>query len=305
MRSRLGILTLLLSLASLTPAGAATHIGLGYIPAGDFIPVYVAIDKGFFKDQGLDVTATPIPLASNVPAALVSGSINIGMTTTPIFLQARENGIDLVAISGLVRERRDNPQLSLLVHKGSPITKPKDLEGKTIAFPGLKSLFDTALTRWLTDHGVDVTKVKFVEAQMPVLGDLLRSGNVDAIAIIDPFRAKLLADGVATKISDYLAELRDNGLLAFWITSREWAEKNRPAVASFRKALAQGLDFIKAHPDEARDIGAKWMKGLRVGHFTNWSLALTPADLEPQAKMELDLGILHKPADVDAAVLKD
>ena len=284
---------------------APTKLRVGYIAAAaDFIPIFVAADKGMFSAQGLDVTLQPVQYATNVPAALVAGSIEIGMTTAPIFAQAREGGLDLLAISGLTLETRANPQLSLLVRKDSPIRTAKDLEGHKVAVPGLNSLFDTALMRWIDTHGGDHRKVTFVEVPMPQLTDVLRGGSVDAIAVIDPFRARSLGDGSAVKVADFLAELHDPSPLAFWIARAEWARANRPVVEAYRRALAAALVFIAANPDETRDIGAKYLHGQRVARFSTWSLALTPEDLVYEAGIETELGLLREKFDAQAAVLK-
>ena len=147
-------------------------------------------------------------------------------------------------------------------------------------------------------------KVTFVEVPMPQLTDVLRGGSVDAIAVIDPFRARSLGDGSAVKVADFLAELHDPSPLAFWIARAEWARANRPVVEAYRRALAAALVFIAANPDETRDIGAKYLHGQRVARFSTWSLALTPEDLVYEAGIETELGLLREKFDAQAAVLK-
>ncbi len=287
-----------------TPSYAQTKVAIGYVPVGDFLPLYVATDKGYFKDTGLDASLVAVPLATNVPAAIVSNSIQIGMTTTPIMFQARENGIDLVAISGLSWDTRANPQLSLLVRKDSGIAKPADLVGKKIAFPGLRSLFDAAMMQWLKERQVDPSKVTFVEAQMPQLTDLLRSGNVDAIAVLDPFRAKALADGTATKMADFLIDLGGDQPLAYWIATRDFAKAHATEVKAFNSAMEKALAFITTNGDEARQIGAKYMRGNVLASLPNWKTTIGPADMQRQTDMEFAVGLLQQKPDVAAAFLQ-
>ena len=294
----------LMAMAALTPGHAQTKVAIGYVPVGDFLPAFVAADKGYFKDAGIDASLVAVPLATNVPAAIVSGSVQIGMTTTPIMFQARENGIDLVAISGLTWDTRAHPQLSLVVRKDSGITKPADLVGKKIAFPGLKSLFDSAMIQWLKDKGVDPAKVIFVEAQMPQLADLLRSGNVDAITPLDPFRARAISDGSGVKLADFLVDLGDDQPLAYWMTSRDFAKAHPADVKAFNAAIEKALAFIGTNADEARQIGAKYMRGNILASFPNWKTAITPADMQKQTDMELAVGVLTQKADVNAAFVK-
>ena len=93
---------------AMSGARAADKISVGYIPVDDFIPNFIAVDKGFYAKHGLDVNLVIIPLATNVPAALFSGTLQIGMSTTPIFMQARESGIDLAAFAGIAATLLDS-----------------------------------------------------------------------------------------------------------------------------------------------------------------------------------------------------
>ena len=95
---------------------AQTPINVGYI------------DKGFFDKRGLDVTLTRINLISNIPAALLSGSINVGMSTGPGFLQATEAGIDLVIPGGIARNTPGRSAASLVAGKDSGVTRAADMK---------------------------------------------------------------------------------------------------------------------------------------------------------------------------------
>jgi NitT/TauT family transport system substrate-binding protein len=68
---RLELLLLLWAAVAMASAHAQTKINIGYSPAADFTPVFAAKDKGYFEKRGLDATLTRIPLASNIPAAMV------------------------------------------------------------------------------------------------------------------------------------------------------------------------------------------------------------------------------------------
>src|SRR5947207_12423622 len=93
------------ALAAFTCAFAQSKVNIGYSPAADFTPVFAAKDKGFFEKRGLDVTLTRIPLASNIPAAIVADSLQIGMGTGSMLVQTAEAGLGLVALNGASRFR--------------------------------------------------------------------------------------------------------------------------------------------------------------------------------------------------------
>src|SRR6266550_3887362 len=102
------------ALAAFTCAFAQTKVNIGYSPAADFTPLFAAKDKGFFDKRGLDATVTRIPLASNIPSAIVSGSLQIGMGTGSMLVQTGEAGLGLVAITGASRFQKSNSIVSLV-----------------------------------------------------------------------------------------------------------------------------------------------------------------------------------------------
>src|ERR1700686_360647 len=92
--------TLAISLALAGSAAAQTKIQIGCSAPSDFASAMVAVDEGIFKKYGLEAEMTPIGINSNIPAAILSNSIQIGGPTSTVFLQAVDGGLDLVAIAG-------------------------------------------------------------------------------------------------------------------------------------------------------------------------------------------------------------
>ena len=70
----------LLLISSLTAAGAVepTKVAIGYPPATDFLAAYVAKDEGFFAKHNIDATLVKIPVVTNIPSSVVSGSMPTG-----------------------------------------------------------------------------------------------------------------------------------------------------------------------------------------------------------------------------------
>jgi ABC-type nitrate/sulfonate/bicarbonate transport system substrate-binding protein len=83
---------------------AILAISLGRLRSGtatsDCASAMVAVDEGIFKKHGLEAEMTPIGINSNIPAAILSNSIQIGGPTSTLFLQAVDGGLDLVGIAG-------------------------------------------------------------------------------------------------------------------------------------------------------------------------------------------------------------
>ncbi len=281
-------------------AHAQTKVNVGYTAAGDFLPVFIAKEKGWFEKRGLDVTLTRVALASTIPAALMSNSVQIGNGTGPGLLQAAEGGLDLVAVAGAARQSKENATVSVIARKDAKIATPADFKGKKIGVPGLNSVIDVVLRKWLKDRGVAVESVTLVEAPFPQMNDMLRGGTLDAVAVLDPFRSKILGDGNGVKIADYFSDVKDGMIFGFWIATRSWADANPAAVKAFREASVEGVAFIKSNPDEAKDIEAKYL-GVKTPGFSTFDIEIKPDDLAEYVAIGKELGLLRK--DVDAARL--
>jgi NitT/TauT family transport system substrate-binding protein len=281
-------------------ANAQTQVNVGYTAAGDFLPVFVAKEKGFFDKRGLDVTLTRVALASTVPTALMANSVQVGTGTGPGLLQAAEGGLDLVVVSGAARQKRDNPTVSILARKEAKISSPADFKGKKVGVPGLNSVIDVVFRKWLKDKGVAVESVSLIEAPFPQMNDLLRGGTLDAVAVLEPFRGKILAEGNGVKVADYFSDVKDGMIFGFWIATRAWAEANPAAVKAFREASNEAIAYIKANPDDAKTIEAKYL-GVKFPGFSSFDVEIKPADLQAYAAIGKELGLLRK--DVDAAHL--
>src|SRR5262249_54310309 len=178
--------------AATAPAWAeGMKLAIGYIPNGDFVPVFMAQEKGYFAKAGLDTTLTPVPIPSNIPSVLTSRSIDVGPATAVNLFQTAENGLNLVAISGYNRNLAGKEPAQLILKTGVAYNAPADIIGKRIGTPGLLSTFDLFLKSWLRKNGIAHDKVTQIEMTFPPMSDMLKSGQVDAVLAVDPFRTQI------------------------------------------------------------------------------------------------------------------
>ena len=291
------------SLAALPAAGQTTKINVGYTAAADFVPLFVAKDKGFFDKRGLDATLTRIQIASNVPPALVSGSLQIGMGTTPILLQSAEGGLDLVLVNGASRFKKTNPMSALIARPGVRIAAAGDLRGKKVGVPGFNSFFDVLLRKWLLTNNVALKEVTFVEAAFPQMKDLLKGGTLDAVVAIEPFRNRITSDGTGTAVVDYISEVNPDILGAFFMATGDWASKNAQAIRAFREAYAEGIGYAQQNAAEAKTLEAKYL-GIAGPVTPSYAMEVSPADLEVYAGYGRDIGMLRQAVDVKKLIFK-
>jgi len=295
--------TLILSALAATAALAQTKVNIGYSPAADFTPVFAGKDKGFFEKRGLDVTLTRIPLASNIPAAIVSDSLQIGMGTGSMLVQTAEAGLGLVALNGASRFQKSNSIVSLVARSGEKIQKPEDFKGKKVGVPGLNSMLHVMFQKWLLDNRIPLSQVTMIEAPFPQMNDMLKGGTIDAAVAIEPFRTRILSANTGYRVADYVTDVQDNVLAAFWMAKADWAKANPQAVKAFREAYDEALAWCVKNPDEAKQLQVKYL-GFPSPVIPSYSSAISPKDLEIFEQAGRQVGMLRQPVDVQKLVWK-
>src|ERR1700749_4737169 len=240
----LGLVAFLAVLAA-GPALAQSKIQIGCTANSDCASAMVAVDEGIFKKHGLDAEMVLIGINSNIPAAILSGSIQVGGPTSAVFLQAVDGGLDLVAIAGAsVMSQVTNGNIGAFARNGVTIKDPKDFVGKKVGAPGLGAFLHVLFVKWLVEKGVDPKSVNFVEVTFPTMADIIKSGGVDAVLTAEPFVTRMTNAGLGSVGARYGAELARTDPIIFYAASREWAEKNAATVTKFRDAIAEAAVIV-------------------------------------------------------------
>ncbi|HEV8014730.1 MAG TPA: ABC transporter substrate-binding protein [Stellaceae bacterium] len=296
------IVAWVLALLALAPAAQAqTKLSVGYGIASDFLAVLTARDEGIFAKHGLDVDMTLLTNGGLAPQALVSGSVQISFNTGPVLMLGVDGGIDMVVISGVSRIQKINPHSALVTRDGVTVAQPADLIGKRVADPGINSSLDLVMKKWLLDGGVKPAQVTVVELPFPLMGDSLKSAQIDAAFPVEPMLGRILASGAGTKSVDIQSAVSPDFAATFWSATREWATAHPQAVTAFRDSLGDALSYIREHPDDAKAIALKYF------HYNDpsppeASLAVKLSDLQFWVDICTELDLIRKPVDVAALV---
>jgi NitT/TauT family transport system substrate-binding protein len=270
------------ALLAAAPAQAQTKIQIGCTATTDCASAMIAVDEGIFKRHGLDAEMTLIGINSNIPAAILSNSIQIGGPTSTTFLQAADGGLDLVAVSGAsVMNPASNQAIAAFVRNGVSIKEPKDFIGKKVGAPGLGAFLHVLFVKWLVEKGVDPKAVNFVEVTFPTMADIIKSGGVDVVLTAEPFVTRMTNAAIGTVGVRYAAELARTEPIILYAAARDWAETNPDTVKKFRDAIAEAAEIVNSDRDKA---------SASISKFTKQSLELVkanpPNQSEPALKAE-------------------
>ena len=256
-----GGLALLALLGCGTGAAAGAPVEIGCTATTDCASAALGIEDGIFARHGIDAHLTLIGLNSNIPAALMSGSLQIGGPTPSVFLQAVDGGLDLVGVAGASSTSPETADTAAtLVRAGETVRGAQDFVGKKVGVPGVGAFLDVLFRRWLIQHGVDPKGVSFVEVTFPTMNDVLKSGAVDAVVTAEPVLSRIVKAGTGTVAANFMADLPAKEPQILYAATRGWTEANPKLVSDFRAAIAEAAADVNANPDKARAALSRFTK---------------------------------------------
>jgi len=220
---------------------------------GPAAPYFVAIDKGYYKAEGLEVTVDPGSGSVEGINRVASGAYEMGFADINSLVKYRDNPRNLPVMA--VMMVYDTPAFSIVALKKSGIKAPKDLEGKTLGAPAA----DGAWAQWpifVQANGIDASKVKIENVGFPVREPMLAQGRVDAIAgFWFSSYMNLKANGVAGEdivvllMRDYGVDLYGNVIIA----NPDFMRFSPKAVSGFVRATIRGIQDTIKDPEAAID----------------------------------------------------
>lgn len=232
-----------------TDAAAAATIGeleqtdltLGLIPIADVAPVFIGLERGIFEEYGLNVTTEFAAGGAAAIPALTSGDIDLAFGGYPTAVAAVQAGLPILISSEAVRS---GPLFAgLYSMPDSGIVAPADLEGATIAVNTLDNIVQMAVEAHLVDAGLTLDDVTLVEIGFPDMVAALETGNVDVIAVVEPFGTIARTTLEANLIVDMFSARLDDFPVAGWFVTSDWAESNPNTLAAFNAAFAEATDI--------------------------------------------------------------
>ncbi|MET7574807.1 ABC transporter substrate-binding protein [Streptomyces sp. NPDC005492] len=240
-----------------TKSSAKDHITYvtAFGAAGRDAFAWVAEQKGYFRDAGIDVQIELGKAAGENLKALASGKAQFTtLDLTGAMISAGAKNSTAYRDFRAVLAVHQRTLVSIMAMQGSGIATPKDLKGKRIA-AAANSVNQMLFPGYAKLAGIDTTGVRWIAVQPVQLGPALASGKADALStflIGRPTIEKATVQArskhvVVFPYSTYLPDLYGNAT----VTSASLAAKSPDLVKRFRTALLKGLKYTIQHPDEA------------------------------------------------------
>ena len=299
--------------ASSSSAASGQKIILGQSSWIGYAPLYIAEDKGFFKQHGVDVEIQPIESKADSKSALASGRIQGLSTTVDVHVINAAAGLDAVQILALDTSDGGDGIVAKKEYKTL-----EDLKGKKVAMDTTGVAYFWFLYQ-LKQKGMDVSEFDVQNMASGDAGAAFLAGNVDAAVTWEPWLTKIQKSDLGYTMVN--SKEPPGVIVDTLAVDRKTLEANPEAAKGIAAAWYDALAFMKEHPEEAMDLLAKHLgekkediqSELKNVHFYDqaenkayFGTKENPGNLYKITKMVSDLwlkhGIIKKAVDAERLI---
>lgn len=237
--------------------GGLTPLKISVAPI-QFETAYLANEKGYFEEEGLDVTITMGADPASLVAQAVSGEQDIVIGSWINMAMSASEGVPLSVIAGNGIVDPEVSNSGVMVRSDSGIDSLEDLEGKVIGVQGVKSGGDIPVLQALEAAGVAIEDVTEVAIPYSGMEAALEQNTVDAVVPADSYFHQMEKAGykiIASPVRDYQASMP----VTVWSATHAWVAENGATAKKFIAAMEKSVEFYSAEAnlDEVRAVTAE------------------------------------------------
>ena len=278
--------------AQTAPTAPRVALKVGAIGAVSDAGIFIAQDKGFFRDEGLDVELVGFKAAPQILPAIATGEVQVsGSAVTPALFNAfaRGIGMKLVADKGQVAKGFGFAAIAIRSDLADTVKDFRDLKGRKFAVMG-KGVSSTAqLGKALELGGIEPNEVELIELGLPEMIAALGNKAIDGATLLEPFITLAIARKVAVRwkgMEDFLPFTGQNGVIIY---SQKFSEEQPEAARRWMVAYLKGnrayLDAVTKGTDRD-DINAILARHTAVKDLSLLA-KIAPTGFDPNGRLEL------------------
>lgn len=248
--------------APLPAQAQAQRVSVGALALTSSAPVFIALARGYFREQGLDVERKTFTAAQQVPVAVTSGDADFGVTglTAGFYNLAGRGALRMIAAQS--REERGfqlNAYMVTNAAHSAGLRALSDLPGRRVGITTVGSTFHYSLGLLARKHNFDLARVTMVPLQtLPNMAAAFKGGQVEAIVVPVNLARQLESEG-AGRVLGWVGDETPWQLGALFTSPRMIAER-RETVQRFIRAYVRGCaDYNRAF--NQRDVGGRAVEG--------------------------------------------
>jgi NitT/TauT family transport system substrate-binding protein len=232
------VMTVTAMISNVADATDTLRVRLDWSPWGDQVPFHLAVKKGWYAKQGLNVQLEDGNGSVSTVQIVGNGDYDLGHASLATMAIARSKGLQVKAVAGFIRQN----DIGLMIGKDTGVNSPKDLKGKKLTFTA-GSLETPFLDRFISAGGLTRDDLELTNVDAANKGTLYMSGRVDGAFSSAPFMQPIFDRQRPTKtikFSDYGLEFPSFGLFA---TEATIAAK-RDQIRKFASVTAGAWQYI-------------------------------------------------------------
>jgi NitT/TauT family transport system substrate-binding protein len=283
-------------------AQAPMKIRASVVPIIDTAALHAAIQKGFFAAEGLEVDTTPISGGAAGLPALAAGQVQIAFSNIVSTVLAESQGLGFKIIAPAATAPDTPPEgTALVAAKGKGFKSGKDLEGKKVAVNNRANVIWLYSRAWVEATGGNPDRVTYLEVPFPQMTDAIKSGQVDAGVLVDPFMSAGINAGTLELVGWPFHTVQKGMSISHYATTDAFLKANPKTVAAFQRGLEKGIDWMNANagsPEWLKIISSftklpeDRLKTLAVAPFRK---TVDPKSVEASIALMRKHGMLAKP----------
>jgi NitT/TauT family transport system substrate-binding protein len=236
-------------------AKPAPQIRLAYLQNDiHHLALWIALDKGYFKDEGAEVTVAGVFRAgAEIMSAFSAGELDMAYVgEAPATIAAARGTARIKAVAQVNTEGS-----ALVVRPGSGVKTIADLRGKTVAVPGHSSVQDILLRRALSRASAPTTALNIIVVKPPEMIPALRGGEIDAFVAWEPYPSMAVSAGSGTVLAGS-SDMWPHHPCCVLAADVKFLAANPDAAAAVARAHRRATKFIAESPDAAAAVAARY-----------------------------------------------
>ena len=228
--------------AQTAPLNPRVALKVGAIGAVSDAGIFIAQEKGYFNDEGLDVEIVGFKAAPQILPAIATGEVQVsGSAVTPALFNAFARGIvmKLVADKGQVAQGFGFAAIVIRSDLAGTVRDFKDLKGRKFAVMGKGVSSTTQLGKALELGGIEPNEVELIELGLPEMVAALGNKAIDGATLLEPFITFATARNVGVRwkgMEDFLPFTGQNGVIIY---SQKFAQEQPEAAKRWRRHISK------------------------------------------------------------------
>jgi NitT/TauT family transport system substrate-binding protein len=282
-------------------------IKVAILPTMDTVPLYLAMDSGYFAKEGLEVTPVAAASGADCVAKLVAGDVDFAFSSYTPFFSARAKGVaDLKLVADATSAAPGNAVVVTMPN--SPVKSIRDIAGRRVAITAKFTMTHLLVESQLKVNGVDSSTVQYAEMPFPQMADKLAKGQIDAAFLTEPFLQQAAKSVGAYRLFDTATGPTADIPLTGYGATGKFVNGNRRTVEAVQRAMRRATD--EAHGDRTKvdplleKIAKVDPDTAHLAVLTNFVSSLDPVRIQRVVDLMVEFKALDKKFDVADMIVR-